>query len=328
MKLKIGFYGFGAIGRLAARVALDGGHEISGAIDVREDMIGKDVGELLGREALGVKVSNDISSLIDSDVIIHATGSYLDKVFDQLFSLIRIGAPIVSSCETLAYPYYRYPVLSVRLNDFASRMGVPIIGTGVNPGFILDTLVAVIASSSPTVRRINVVRSLDAFKRREPFRKKVGVGEDPKVVEEMLKRGEITGHVGYAESVLLIAQAGDLNLTRVEEGSQLVVAEEDVEHEGMKVAKGKNLGMRGYGSGFLGSREVIRVELHAYAGAPDFEEILVEGKDYKILWKSTGTPGDLGTASILISTAEKIIDEDPGLHLMTELLPFKIRFER
>ncbi|MEM0075546.1 MAG: hypothetical protein QXV84_04275, partial [Conexivisphaerales archaeon] len=248
MKLRFGFYGFGAIGRLAARVALDRGHEISGAVDVREDLIGKDVGELLGREASNVKVSSDPSSLVDSDVIIHATGSYLDSVFNQLISLIRLRTPIVSSCETLAYPYYRYPVLAVRLNDYASKMDVPIIGTGINPGFIFDTLVAVIASSSSIVSRIKVVRSLDASKRRESFRRKVGVGRNAKAVEQMLKRGEITGHVGYAESVLLLAQAGDLNLSRVEEDSQLVIAEEDVEHGEIKVEKGKNLGMKGYGS--------------------------------------------------------------------------------
>jgi len=327
LRLRLGFYGFGAIGRMAAKVALERGHDIAGAMDVREDLTGRDVGELLGAESLGVKVSRDLKAVQDADAVIHATSSYLDSVYDQLVSLLRMGVPVVSSCETLSYPYYRYPVLAKRLNEISIATGAPVIGTGINPGFLLDTLPAVLASSVTAVTKIKARRSLDALKRREPFMKKIGLGEEPEAVERKLKMGEITGHVGYAESVFLIAQAADLNLSRVEEGYSLVPAERDFELPGgRKIERGKNLGMKGYGSGFVGSREVIRVEFEAYAGAPEFEEISIEGKDYSVSWRSTGTPGDLGTASMLVSTAERIVFMPPGLHLMTELLPFKIKF--
>lgn len=327
MALKLGFYGFGAIGKVAAKVALERGHEIVGGVDIKEELIGKDIGKLLGVGNLGVEVGKNVSLLQKADAVIHTTGSYLDAVFDQLTSILKFGLPVVSSCETLAYPYYRYPVLSLRLNEIAMANGAPILGTGINPGFILDTLVATIGSSFPTIKRIKAIRSLDALKRRETFKKKIGLGEKPEIVENMLKEGKITGHVGYAESVLLIAQAGDLNLNRVEEGYQLVVADNSVEIGRERIEKGRNLGIKGYGSGFANDKEVIRIELHAYANAPEFEEIMIEGLDYNVIWKSSGTPGDLGTASILVSTAEKIISMSPGLHIMTELLPFKIKFK-
>lgn len=328
MGMRLGVYGFGAIGRMAATLALERGHDLTAVVDIDKRIVGKDVGELLGVGSLGVKVTPDVEELADADVVFHATGSYLDRVFDQIVSVLRMGVSVVSTCETLSYPYYRYPVLALKLDEVAKTYGTVVIGTGINPGFLFDTLVAVVAASTPYVRRIRAVRSLDAAKRREPFRKKIGVGEDPKVVEEKLARGEITGHVGYAESVYLVAHAGDLNLTKVVEWQGVVPAESDVESSGIKVEKGRNRGIRGYGAGFVGSREVIRVEFEAYVGAPEYEEVEVESKDFTIKWRSTGTPGDMGTVSVALNVAEKVPYMIPGLRLMTDLLPFKIVFVR
>ncbi|MEM1911416.1 MAG: hypothetical protein QXU78_06365 [Sulfolobales archaeon] len=324
--MRIGVYGFGAIGRLASRLILERGHELVGAVDIDERIVGKDVGELLGVGSLGIEVTKDVSELADADVVIHATGSYLDRVFDQIASLVKLGVHVVSTCETLSYPYYRYPVLALRLDELARAFGSVVIGTGINPGYLLDTLVAVLAASVPSVKRVKAVRSLDAAKRREPFRKKIGIGEDPRVVEERIARGEITGHVGYAESVYLIALAGDLNLTKVVEWQGSVPAEADVESSGIRVEKGKNKGIVGYGAGFVGEREVIRVVFEAYVGAPEYEEIEVEGHEYSVKWRSTGTPGDLGTVTVALNVAERVPYMLPGLRLMTDMLPFKIRF--
>jgi len=324
--LRIGVYGFGAIGRLASRLILERGHELVGAVDIDERIVGKDVGELLGVGSLGVEVTKDVSELADADVVIHATGSYLDRVFDQIASLVKLGVHVVSTCETLSYPYYRYPVLALRLDELARAFGSVVIGTGINPGYLLDTLVAVLAASVPSVKRVKAVRSLDAAKRREPFRKKIGIGEDPRVVEERIARGEITGHVGYAESVYLIALAGDLNLTKVVEWQGSVPAEADIESSGIRVEKGKNKGIVGYGAGFVGEQEVIRVVFEAYVGAPEYEEIEVEGHEYSVKWRSTGTPGDLGTVTVALNVAERVPYMLPGLRLMTDMLPFKIRF--
>jgi hypothetical protein len=326
--LRVGFYGFGAIGRLAARLALKRGYEVVGVVDIDKSILGKDVGDVLGVGSIGVKITNDISSLMGADVAIHATGSYLDRVFDQIVSIARLGVDVVSTCETLSYPYYRYPVLATRLDEIAKRYGVAIIGAGINPGFLFDTLVVTIAASLPAVKKIRVIRSLDAAKRREPFRKKVGVGEDPVVFGEKLARGEVTGHVGYAESIYLVALAGDLNLARVVEAQKPVPAEDPVESHGVRVEKGRNRGVIGYGSGYVGDEEIIRVEFHAYVGAPEYEEISIEGEDTSIVWRSSGTHGDLGTVSVVLNVAERIHTLPPGLNLITELLPFKIRFQR
>ena len=300
--MRIGVYGFGSIGRLVAKLAIDWGWEIAGVIDIDPHVVGRDVGEVLGLgEKIGVEVSRDIDALATADVVIHATGSYLDKVFNQIVSVVDMGIDVVSTCETLAYPYYRYPVLARKLDSIAKSRGVAVIGTGINPGFLLDTLAIVLSAPFNAVKSIKAIRSVDAAKRRESFRKKIGIGLDPQKATEKLRKGEITGHVGYAESAMLIADAAGVQPTKVTEEQTIVVADSDIESHGIKVLKGMVKGIKGYGAVYIGDREAVRVEFHAYVGAEEYEEIDISGRDYSVKWRSTGTPGDIGTAAIVLN---------------------------
>ena len=322
--MKIGIYGFGAIGRIIAKAAIERGYEVVGAIDIDPNIVGKDIGLIMGLgEKLGVEVSKNPIALSDADVVIHATGSYLDRVFNQIVSIIDMGVDILSTCETLAYPFYRYPVIGRRLDALAKSRGVAVLGTGINPGFLLDTLAIVLSAPFNIVRRVSAIRSIDAAKRRESFRKKIGIGENPKAVEEKLRRGEITGHVGYAESVLIIADAAGIQPSKVIEGQNVIVSDHDIESAGIRVPKDMCRGIKGYGAAYMGNEEIIRIEFYAYVAAEEYEEITIEGKDYKITWRSTGTPGDLATAAVILNLAEKIGEQRPGLLTMADLIPFR-----
>ncbi|RLG77766.1 MAG: dihydrodipicolinate reductase [Thermoprotei archaeon] len=321
--MRVGIYGFGAIGRLIARAALERGYEVVGAVDINPEIVGKDVGELIGKEKLGVVVTRDVESLVEADIVLHATGSYLDKVYDQLVKVIELGVDVISTCETLSYPYYRYPVLARHLDAKARAHGVTVLGTGINPGFLLDTLVTVLTAPFHVVKKVRALRSLDASKRRLPFQKKVGIGLDPEGFKRKLASGELTGHVGYAESVLLIADAASIQPTRVEEGQEPVVAQEDVKIGERVIEKGKVLGAKGYGAAYAGDKEFIRIEFIAYAGAEEYELIEIEGKDYSVTWRSSGTPGDMGTVSVLLNLAETVLETGPGLITMVDLIPFR-----
>lgn len=324
--VRVGLYGFGAMGRIIARSAIERNYEIVSVVDIDPNLVGRDAGFVMGfEERLGINISSDPTTLGNADVVIHATGSYLDRVFNQVALVVGMGVDIVSTCETLTYPYYRYPVLARKLDRLAKTRGASVLGTGVNPGFLLDALAIVLAVPFNSVRRIVAVRSVDAARRRESFRKKIGVGEDPRIVEDKLKRGEITGHVGYAESVLMIADAASVQPTRVVEDQSIVVAEYDVESAGVKVLKNMNRGVKGYGAAYMGDKEIIRVEFHAYVAADEYEEIVIEGKDYSVKWRSTGTPGDLATAAVILNIVEKIEEQEPGLLTMADLIPFKLR---
>lgn len=323
--MKVGLFGFGAINRLVAKVLIKRGWEITSVVDRDPALIGNDVGEILGIDKIGVKVSNKVVVLKKSDIVIHATGSFLDKVFDQLINVIDLGKDIISTCETLAYPYYRYPDLAEKLHNKAVSRGVTVLGTGINPGFLLDTLIVVLSAPFDGIKKVRGIRSLDASKRRTSFKVKVGIGLTPNEFKERMAKGIITGHVGFAESVCLIASSMGVKLETVIEGQEPVITTSPVVINGKELSPGEVVGVRGYGIGKTGNEEKIRIEFLAYAGAPEFEEITIEGLEYSTTWRSTGIPGDIGTASVLVNLVESVMAFRPGLVTMADLVPFRPR---
>lgn len=328
MGIRVVVYGLGPIGQLIAKVALARGLEIVGAVDIDPSKVGKDLGELIGigRE-LGIKVSGNADSVLKEskpDVVLHATGTWLDKVYGQLVKAIDAGADVVSTCETLAYPWYRYPELARLVDSYAREKGVTVIGVGVNPGFALDALPSLLTVVSSRLDGIRAIRSLDASKRRYSFQKKIGLGLEPGEFRSMLERGEITAHVGFAESTLLIAEILGLRLDEVREGQEPIIADKYYETQYFKVKEGTVRGVRGFGSGIINGREVIRVELVACVGCEEYEEVRLIGEP-EVTWRSTGTPGDLSTAAVAVNTATRIGDVRPGLVTLKDLLNYAYR---
>lgn len=324
-KPKAVVYGLGPIGQLIAKVALERGIELVGAIDIDPSKVGRDVGELIGiKSGIGIRVEGDADKVLNEtkpDVVLHSTGTWLDKVYPQLVKAIRVGADVVSTCETLAWPWYRYPELAELLDNYAKAHGSTVLGAGVNPGFALDVLPAVLTVTLTRLSRVRVVRSLDASRRRYSFQRKIGLGMSLSQFKEALAKGDITAHVGFAESVLLMASMMGIRLDRVEEGQEAIVADRHYETQYFKVEEGQVRGVVGHGSGFVGNNEVIRVELRACIACEDYEEVTLEGEP-TVTWRSSGTPGDPATAAVVVNLAKRIIDAKPGLITLKDLVNY------
>jgi 4-hydroxy-tetrahydrodipicolinate reductase len=318
-------YGVGPIGQLIARVALEKGFDVVGAIDIDPQKVGKDLGEVLGLgKTLGIKVESDADKVLrdsNPDVVLHSTGSFFDKVYPQIMRAVRVGADVVSTCETLAWPWYRYPDLAELVDNYARNYGSTVLGAGVNPGFVFDVLPAVLSTTLTRLEKITVTRSLDASKRRYSFQKKIGLGMTPTQFREALGRGEITAHVGFAESVLLMASMMGLRLDRVEEGQEAIIADKRYETQYFRIEEGQVRGVVGHGSGFIGDKEVIRVELRACVECEDFEEVRLMGEP-SITWRSTGTSGDPATAAVIVNLAPRVLNARPGLVTLKDLVNY------
>src|SRR3981189_1406180 len=152
--------------------------EICGAIDTDPAKVGRDLGELVGASDApwGVKVSSDAAGVLGqaADVVMHATSSSLPKVMDQLLACLEAESCVVSTCEELSYPYRTYPELAPTLETRAKEWGVALVGTGVNPGFVMDKLVVTLAAVAQRIEHAKALRIVDASKRRLPPRKKKG----------------------------------------------------------------------------------------------------------------------------------------------------------
>ena len=221
-KIRVVLYGIGAIGSRIARFLLEKeGVEIVGAIDIAKDKVGKDLGEVLGiGKRLGVVVSNIPKAVFGkacADIVVHATSSYLGDVYPQIAALVEYGVNVVSTCEELSYPYVSEPELAKKLDALGLKYGVTFLGTGITPGFLMDTLVITLTAVCQKVNRIKVERVMNAATRRVPFQKKIGAGLTVKEFKKKMKENAITGHVGLEQSIGMHAciELGKLRYSRL-----------------------------------------------------------------------------------------------------------------
>lgn len=330
-KIKIVLYGVGPIMNYIANLLLQKkGAEIVGAIDTDPTKVGKDLGELIGIEKqLGIMVSDDPDAILSktkAEVVIHATKSYLDGIYPQIAKAIEYGANVVSTAEELAYPYVTNPSLARSIDKSAKAHGVTVLGTGIAPGFLHDTLVIVFTGICQRVDNIKVVTVSDASLMRPAFQKKIGVGMTVEEFKEAVQKELITLHVGLRNSIGLVASALSLELDKIEElPPEPVLAETSIRSEYTEVKPGQVVGVKQYARGLKEGKEVIAFDFRSYVGAGEtYNEILIEGlpsfkiKPEFILGKEIWTP-DLGTAAVIVNSIPHVINAPSGLLTMKDL---------
>src|SRR3972149_10725058 len=274
-EVKAVLYGVGAVGSLSAKFLLEKkGVKIVGAIDVAKDKVGKDLGQVLGlSKTLGIEVSRDVSSLlrqVKPDIAIHATSSYLRDTYPQIASLVQSGVNVVSTCEELSYPYITEPELAEDLDKLAKKHDVTVLGTGINPGFLMDTLVIVLTAPCQKVDKIEAVRVMNAATRRLPFQKKIGAGLTVEEFKGKIAKKQITGHVGLEQSIAMIAAALAWKLDKISvENVEPVIAKKTVESKDIKVKAGNAAGLRQKAKGIMEGKEAISLDFQAYIGAEE-----------------------------------------------------------
>ena len=208
-KIRVAQYGLGPIGTSIVRLMRQKDSlEIVGAIDKDPAKAGRDLGEVVGAPDApwGVLISPDAAPVLEKplDVIVHSTSSYLTSVMDQLLECISAGCCVVSTCEELAYPFRKHPELSQKLDAAAKEEGVALVGTGVNPGFVMDKLALTLSAVAKRIDWLSAVRIVDASKRRLPLQKKIGAGMTAEEFRAQVAAGIIKHH-GLPESIAMVA---------------------------------------------------------------------------------------------------------------------------
>jgi len=310
-KLRLVLYGVGEIGSRIAEFLLEKeGVEIVGAIDVAKEKVGKDLGEVLnlGRQ-LGVAVSDNpdaVLSHVKADVVVHATTSFLKQAYPQIAKAIEHGVNVVSTCEELSYPLE--PEIAKKLDELAKKHKVTVLGTGINPGFLMDTLIIALTGVCQKVETIRMTRVVNAAKRRASFQKKIGVGLTVDEFNEKIERKVITGHIGLEQSISMTASALGWKLDKIE-----------VETKAIKAKSGRVAGLRQLARGIRGEKEAITLDLQAYVDAEEYDSITIEGVPSIHAKITPGVHGDLATVAIVVNSIPKVINAEPGLVTMKDL---------
>ena len=323
-KIRVIQYGLGPIGIETARlVTKKTGMEIVGAVDISKDLVGRDLGEILGLDKrLDVMVTDNGKALFaktSADVVLHTTGSRIRKIYPELEEIIRAGLNIISSSEELLFPLKENAALAKNVDELAKKHHVTVLGTGVNPGFVMDALPLFLTAVCQDVRKIHMERIVDAGTRRYPLQKKVGAGMTTDTFYEKIGKREL-GHVGLLESLYLVAEKLGMALDDVIETIDPVVTENNIKTQYFSLKPGDVAGIRHSVRGIKNEETLISLDLRMYIGADDpHDSVHIVGTPEIRLRIEGGVAGDQATAAVLVNSIPPVIDARPGLATVKDL---------
>jgi 4-hydroxy-tetrahydrodipicolinate reductase len=328
--VRVAVCGLGSIGRKVAQLLLDhrDGAEVVAAATLDEADIGRPLPEVAGAQrGSGPIVVGSLADLLESspDVVVYCTGSFLRDCAEDVIAIAGRGANVISPCEELAFPFNRFPEPALRIDAAAREAGVTVVGSGVNPGFIFDSLLAAATGVSWDVPAIRGRRVVDVSGFGQNIHFRLGIGYTREEFERGHADGTIAGHVGFPESIEMICERLGLPLDGpVEEVFEPLVAETAAPARYGEVAAGRTEGFVQRATGPVAGEPRVRLELvlHLRPRASGFEPadtIEIDGVHPVRLTIAPGMDAILATSAELVNGIPGLLKAPPGLKSVKDL---------
>ncbi len=310
-------YGIGPIGAEIARLLLTKPWlRVVAAVDVDPDKIGKDLGEVIGLDReVGVRVTRELPGKVD--VVCHSTGSRLRDVSAQLKDLLGRGCHVVSTCEELSFPLDQQ--IREELQQTARARNVTLLGTGVNPGFVMDKLPLTITAVCQRIDSVQIIRIQNASTRREPLQRKVGAGMTPDEFRAAVTSGKIK-HMGLRESLMMVGNGLGAEFESIsDEKIEPIIADREVKTQYLTCAPGQVAGVHQTIEGR--GRINISLELRMYVGAEAVaaDRVIVRGVPDVEMEIKGGIHGDRATAAMVVNSIPRVVSARPGVLTMDDI---------
>lgn len=329
--VKVAIWGFGAMGSgMAKMLTTKKGIVVTGVCDRAEERVGKNMYEVLGVEQGDrpeVIIKADIEDVVKDgnvDVVLTATDSFTKNAFPRLKYCLEQKVNVISTAEEMSYPKAQQPELAAELDKIAKENGVTILGSGINPGLIMDLLVVCLTGCMTDVESIQAkrVNSLSPFG--PAVMEEQGVGIAVETFNKGVEDGSLAGHVGFHESVGMIAEAIGWKVEKFEQQMKPIVTDVDRKSPYGFAAAGDVAGVNMTGQGYVDGQVKIDM-IHPQQIEP--EQVGVNTGDYITL---KGTPevnmaitpeveGGLGTIAMCVNMIPHVINAKAGLKTMIDL---------
>jgi 2,4-diaminopentanoate dehydrogenase len=326
---KIAHWGLGAMGcGIAKLVNSKTGLESIAAFDRDPAKIGRDLGDVIGLEKkLGIEVVEPPQAEFDvlgTNLVIIATGSFTRQVFPQIVAAVKAGLNVITIAEEMSFPFAQEPELAKELDSLARENGVSILGTGINPGFVLDTLPIALTGPCLSVEKITATRINDLSPFGPTVMETQGVGVSPQEFEAGIKAGTIVGHIGFPESIHMIAKTLGWEIDEILETREPIISSVRRETAHVVVEPGNVAGCRHTAQGVSKGKVLIEL-IHPQQVLPHLEGvetgdyIEVAGQPNISMKIQPEIPGGLGTMAMAVNMIPLVIMARPGLLSMNDL---------
>ncbi|MCR3956893.1 MAG: 2,4-diaminopentanoate dehydrogenase [Gudongella sp.] len=327
--VKVIIWGLGAMGSGMADMLLKKkGVEIVGAVG-RGSKLGKSMYDFIKTERgdrpdVIIGTPEDVIKEGAADVVLTATDSYTKNAFERLKFILEKKINVVSSAEEMAYPQAQSPEEAKQLDEIAKANGVSIIGTGINPGLIMDLLVVLMTGCCETVDHVTArrVNSLSPFG--PVVMEEQGIGITKEEFEEGVRTGHLSGHVGFPESIRMIADAIGWKVDKVEQSMEPIMTDVDRKSPYGFAKAGNVAGCAMKGFGYVDGEMKIEMD-HPQQIEPEMvgvqtgDYVIIKGNPNINLVNSPEVPGGIGTIAMCVNMIPHIINARPGLKTMIDL---------
>jgi 4-hydroxy-tetrahydrodipicolinate reductase len=327
--LRVLVLGTGQMGSGIIRLVLEkDGLDLVGAYARRPERAGMDVGRAAGLERpLGVAIDADLPALIERtrpDVAIHATCSRLSDALAEVTALLERGVNVISIAEEMAWPAARSPERAAGIDALARANGVSVLGTGVNPGFVLDLLVIALTAVCSHVESIQATRINDLSPYGPSVLQTQGVGLTPEAFAQGLADGAVVGHFGFPESIGMIAANLGWQIERIDETREPIVSRVRRETPFVTVEPGCTAGCLHRAVAYREGHPVITLihpqQIHPHLeGVDTGDAIEISGTPDLRLAGRPEIPGGLATVALAVNVIPRVLAAPPGLHAMADL---------
>ena len=329
--VKVAIWGFGAMGSGIAKVLLGKkGVDIVGVCDIHPARVGKSIFELLGVERgdrADVTVNPEIKEVVhdgNCDICVLATDSFTRKAFDKIKYIVSQKVNVVATAEQMSYPKAQEPELAAEMDRLAKENGVSILGTGINPGLMMDLLAVCLSGCMTDVEKVTCrrVNSLSPFG--PAVMEEQGVGLTVDAFMKGVEDGTLAGHVGFAESVGMIAEALGWNGEKFEQQMKPIVTSVDRKSPYGFAKAGDVAGVNMTGQGYVDG--LVKIDMiHPQQIEPEMEGthtgdyIVLEGTPKVNMSIQPEVDGGIGTIAMVVNMIPHVINARPGLKTMLDL---------
>ncbi len=323
-KIRVIQFGLGEIGANIARALLKNGDrfELIGCVDNSPEKANVDIGEILEpREIYNLQVAESISSLRrrKADVVIHAAGSFLPEAGAQVARLMELGYNVITTAEELFFLRKRDPSLFRRLDTLAKRKRVRLLATGINPGFVMDSLVLMLTAPCVSVSGIRAERMVNLSRRRLALRRKLGVGLTSQEFLERAGSGRF-GPIGLTDSAEFVVYYLGIKYDDIRSNLQPVLADHDFNGDDLFVARNHVVGVRHEVVVEKDGREVLNFRLTMRIDASiEYDAVFVEGEPPVNVVINNGIMGDVASVGMILNQIRDFLESPPGYHDMAQV---------
>ncbi|WP_350343847.1 2,4-diaminopentanoate dehydrogenase [Proteinivorax tanatarense] len=327
MTVKVIHWGLGAMGgQMAELVATKKGITSVGAIDLDPNKVGKPMAELFEGQTNEVKVSDDATKVLNekADLVIIATGSFTEEVYPLVEQALNSKKNVICIAEEMAFPAQQQPKLAAQLDELAKKNNVTLLGTGINPGFVLDLQIIALTGVCYDVQRIEAARVNDLSPFGPTVMKTQGVGTSVEEFNKGIEDGSIVGHVGFPESMAMVAKSLGWELDEIKETKEPIISNTHRKTKYVEVQPGMVAGCKHIAYGIKDGETIIKME-HPQQILPETEGI--DTGDYINIFGTPEVnmaikpeiPGGIGTVSVAVNSIANVINAEPGLVTMADL---------